>query len=153
MIHLPEEEMVAYNQLVYGFVDSSSPVGQVEVELVHYLADIQFRLNRLALAWRILFNLVERSLLAAGYEENDNLLTTGRVVSGTVVNIVERYRENYRHGQDGLERLLLDEERLWTAWEDTLNHIEQMLAERRTLEERDATNLRLLLPKEMSRPN
>src|ERR1043165_6364362 len=62
VIHLPKEDMAAYNKFTSEYVASLAPFGTVEIQLAHACADIQFRLHRIAAA--------EHNLFALGHEEN-----------------------------------------------------------------------------------
>jgi hypothetical protein len=69
VLHLPEEEMAAYDEFTAPYVASLAPVGQTETELARACADLQFRLHRLSAA--------EHNLFALGHEEHDNRWDTG----------------------------------------------------------------------------
>jgi hypothetical protein len=56
-LHLPEEDMAAYQEFTAAYVKDLKPVGAVETQLAQSCADLQFRLNRIAAAEHNLFSI------------------------------------------------------------------------------------------------
>ena len=48
VIHLPKEEMTAYDEFTARYVAALEPIGAVETELANACADLQFRPRRIA---------------------------------------------------------------------------------------------------------
>jgi hypothetical protein len=81
VLHLPEEEMAAYDEFTAPYVSSLCPVGQTETELARACADLQFRLHRLSAA--------EHNLFALGHEEHGDRYDTGHPESHAAMTFVE----------------------------------------------------------------
>jgi hypothetical protein len=123
VLHLPEEEMVAYDEFTAAYVASLAPVGQTETELARACADLQFRLHRLSAA--------EHNLFALGHEEHGNRWDTGHPESHAAMTFVE----TLRCSKDPLATLSHYEQRLSRRFLQTLNKLHQMQKERKALEE------------------
>jgi hypothetical protein len=123
VLHLPEEEMAAYDEFTSTYVTSLSPIGQTESELARACADLQFRLHRLSAA--------EHNLFALGHEEHGNRWDTGHPESHAAMTFVE----TLRCSKDPLATLSLYEQRLSRRFLQTLNKLHQMQKERKALEQ------------------
>jgi hypothetical protein len=132
VLHLPEEEMAAYDEFTAPYVASLVPVGQTETELAGACADLQFRLHRLSAA--------EHNLFALGHEEHGNRYDTGHPESHAAMTFVE----TLRCSKDPLATLSLYEQRLSRRFLQTLNKLHQMQKERRALEQEQLKQLYMM---------
>jgi hypothetical protein len=132
VLHLPEEEMAAYDEFTAPYVSSLSPVGQTETELAHACADLQFRLHRLSAA--------EHNLFALGHEEHGDRYDTGHPESHAAMTFVE----TLCCSKDPLATLSLYEQRLSRRFLQTLNKLHQMQKERRALEQEQLKQLYMM---------
>jgi hypothetical protein len=132
VLHLPEEEMVAYDEFTAPYVSSLCPVGQTETELARACADLQFRLHRLSAA--------EHNLFALGHEEHGDRWDTGHPESHAAMTFVE----TLRCSKDPLATLSLYEQRLSRRFLQTLNKLHQMQKERKALEQEQLKQLYMM---------
>jgi hypothetical protein len=132
VLHLPEEEMAAYEEFTAPYVASLSPVGQTETELARAFADLQFRLHRLSAA--------EHNLFALGHEEHGDRWDTGHPESHAAMTFVE----TLRCSKDPLATLSLYEQRLSRRFLQTLNKLHQMQKERKALEQEQLKQLYMM---------
>jgi hypothetical protein len=132
VLHLPEEEMAAYDEFTCPYVSSLSLVGQTETELARACADLQFRLHRLSAA--------EHNLFALGHEEHGDRYDTGHPESHAAMTFVE----TLRCSKDPLATLSLYEQRLSRRFLQTLNKLHQMQKERRALEQEQLKQLYMM---------
>jgi hypothetical protein len=132
VLHLPEEEMVAYDEFTVPYVSSLLPVGQTETELARACADLQFRLHRLSAA--------EHNLFALGHEEHGDRWDTGHPESHAAMTFVE----TLRCSKDPLATLSLYEQRLSRRFLQTLNKLHQMQKERHELEQEQLKQLYMM---------
>jgi hypothetical protein len=132
VLHLPEEEMAAYDEFTAPYVSSLSPVGQTETELARACADLQFRLHRLSAA--------EHNLFALGHEEHGDRYDTGHPESHAAMTFVE----TLCCSKDPLATLSLYEQRLSRRFLQTLNKLHQMQKERRALEQEQLKQLYMM---------
>jgi hypothetical protein len=132
VLHLPEEEMAAYDEFTEPYVASLSPVGQTETELARACADLQFRLHRLSAA--------EHNLFALGHEEHGDRYDTGHPESHAWMTFVE----TLRCAKDPLATLSLYEQRLSRRFLQTLNKLHQMQKERKALEQEQLKQLYMM---------
>jgi hypothetical protein len=123
VIHLPEEEMKAYDRFTGEYVATIAPVGAIEIQLANACADLQFRLHRLSAA--------EHNLFAIGHEENGNEWNSGHPESHTALTLAETLRRS----KDPLSTITLYEQRLSRRFLQTLKQLRDMQAERRQLEQ------------------
>jgi hypothetical protein len=123
VIHLPAEEMAAYNEFARDYVASLSPVGAVETQLANACADLQFRLHRLSAA--------EHNLFAIGHEENGGIWETGHAESHSALT----FAETLRRSKDPVATLTLYESRLSRRFLQTLKQLREIQAERKELEQ------------------
>jgi hypothetical protein len=132
VLHLPEEEMAAYDEFAAPYVSSLNPVGQTETELARACADLQFRLHRLSAA--------EHNLFALGHEEHGDRYDTGHPESHAAMTFVE----TLCCSKDPLATLSLYEQRLSRRFLQTLNKLHQMQKERRALEQEQLKQLYMI---------
>jgi hypothetical protein len=132
VLHLPEEEMAAYDEFTAPYVASLAPVGQTETELARACADLQFRLHRLSAA--------EHNLFALGHEEHGDRWDTGHPESHAAMTFVE----TLRCSKDPLATLSLYEQRLSRRFLQTLNKLHQMQKERKALEQEQLKQLYMM---------
>ena len=123
VIHLPKEDMAAYNKFTSDYVVSLAPVGTVEIQLAHACADIQFRLHRIDAA--------EHNLFALGHEENGDNWDTGHPESHAALT----FADTLRRSKDPIATITLYEQRLSRRLLQTLKQLREIQAERRKLEE------------------
>jgi hypothetical protein len=86
VIHLPKEDMAAYNKFTADYAAALAPVGTVEIQLAHACADLQFRLHRIAAA--------EHNLFALGHEENGDNWDTGHPESHAALTFADTLRRS-----------------------------------------------------------
>jgi hypothetical protein len=122
-LHLPEEDMAAYQEFTAAYVKDLKPVGVVETQLAHACADLQFRLNRIAAA--------EHNLFSIGHTEHGDLWETGHPESHTAL----AFAETIRKSPDPLKTLSLYEQRISRRFLQTMKQLQTMQAERRALEQ------------------
>jgi hypothetical protein len=132
VLHLPEEEMAAYDEFTAPYVSSLCPVGQTETELARACADLQFRLHRLSAA--------EHNLFALGHEEHGDRYDTGHPESHAAMTFVEPLCCS----KDPLATLSLYEQRLSRRFLQTLNKLHQMQKERRALAQEQLKQLYMM---------
>jgi len=123
VIHLPKEDMAAYNKFTSDYVASLAPAGTVEIQLAHACADIQFRLHRIAAA--------EHNRFALGHEENGDNWSTGNPESHAALT----FADTLRRSKDPIATITLYEQRLSRRLLQTLRQLREIQAERRKLEE------------------
>jgi hypothetical protein len=123
VIHLPKEDMAAYNKFTSDYVASLASAGTVEIQLAHACADIQFRLHRIAAA--------EHNLFALGHEENGDNWSTGNPESHAALT----FADTLRRSKDPIATITLYEQRLSRRLLQTLKQLREIQAERRKLEE------------------
>jgi hypothetical protein len=123
VIHLPKEDMAAYNKFTTDYVASLAPAGTVEIQLAHACADLQFRLHRIAAA--------EHNLFALGHEENGDNWNTGHPESHAALT----FADTLRRSRDPIATITLYEQRLSRRLLQTLKQLREIQAERRKLEE------------------
>jgi hypothetical protein len=124
-LHLPEEEMGAYDEFTDAYVKDLKPVGFVETQLAHSCADLQFRLNRIAAA--------EHNLFSIGHTEYGDLWETGHSESHTAL----AFAETIRKSPDPLKLLSIYEQRISRRFNQTLKQLLAMQADRRALEKEE----------------
>jgi hypothetical protein len=129
VIHLPEEEMAAYDEFTECYVASVQPVGAVETELANACADLQFRLHRLAAA--------EHNLFAIGHDEHGERWNTGHPESHAALTMAETLR---RSGNP-LALLTLYESRLHRRFLQTLKQLRDIQADRQAQEQTELAEL------------
>jgi hypothetical protein len=132
VIHLPEEEMVAFTKFTREYVASLAPVGAVETQLANACADLQFRLHRLAAA--------EHNLFAIGHNENGDAWDVDNAESHTAL----AFAETFRRSKDPLALLTLYESRLSRRLLQTLKQLREIQSERRALEQQQLEELYLI---------
>jgi hypothetical protein len=128
-LHLPEEEMSAYDEFTAAYVKDLAPVGFVEAQLANACADLQFRLNRIAAA--------EHNLFSIGHTENGDLWETGHPESHTAL----AFAETIRNSPDPLKTLSIYEQRIARRFAQTLKQLRDMQADRRAREKEDLEKL------------
>jgi hypothetical protein len=128
-LHLPEEEMGAYQEFAAAYVKDLAPVGFVEAQLAQSCADLQFRLNRIAAA--------EHNLFSIGHTEHGDLWETGHPESHTAL----AFAETLRKSADPLKLLSIYEQRLSRRFAQTLKQLRDMQADRRTREKEELKKL------------
>jgi hypothetical protein len=128
-LHLPEEEMAAYDEFTAAYVKDLAPVGFVETQLANACADLQFRLNRIAAA--------EHNLFSIGHTENGDLWETGYPESHTAL----AFAETIRNSPDPLKTLSIYEQRISRRFAQTLKQLREMQADRRAREQEDLEKL------------
>jgi hypothetical protein len=111
VIHLPKEDMAAYNKFTADYVASLAPLGTVEIQLAHACADIQFRLHRMAAA--------EHNLFALGHEENGDNWNTGHPESHAAFT----FADTLRRSKDPIATITLYEQRLSRRLLQTLKQL------------------------------
>jgi hypothetical protein len=131
-LHLPEEEMGAYDEFTAAYVKDLEPVGFVETQLAHTCADLQFRLNRIAAA--------EHNLFSIGHTEHGDLWDPGHPESHTAL----AFAETIRNSPDPLKTLSLYEQRISRRFQQTLKQLLAMQADRRAQEKEDLDKLAYL---------
>ena len=124
-LHLPEEEMGAYDEFTAAYVKDLKPIGFVETQLANSCADLQFRLNRIAAA--------EHNLFSIGHTEHGDLWETGHPESHTAL----AFAETLRKSPDPLKLLSIYEQRLSRRFNQTLKQLTAMQADRRALEKEE----------------
>jgi hypothetical protein len=122
-LHLPEEDMAAYQEFTAAYVKDLKPVGAVETQLAQACADLQFRLNRIAAA--------EHNLFAIGHTEHGDLWETGHPESHTAL----AFAETIRNSPDPLKTLSLYEQRISRRFLQTMKQLREIQADRRNLEQ------------------
>jgi hypothetical protein len=128
-LHLPEEEMGAYQEFTAAYVKDLNPIGFVETQLAHSCADLQFRLNRIAAA--------EHNLFSIGHVENGDLWETGHPESHTAL----AFAETLRKSPDPMKLLSLYEQRIARRFQQTFKQLRDLQADRRTREKEDLASL------------
>jgi hypothetical protein len=141
VIHLPAEEMAAYNEFARDYVASFSPVGAVETQLANACADLQFRLHRLSAA--------EHNLFAIGHEENGGIWETGHAESHSALT----FAETLRRSKDPVATLTLYESRLSRRFLQTLKQLREIQAERKELEQQQLEEMYAIAQKHPASAN
>jgi hypothetical protein len=126
-IILPAEDLDAYQDFIRTFVNDYKPVGTLEKQLVQSLADTSWRLNRVAA--------LESNLIALGFDEHQNSISTEHPEAHAALVIIEAMREETR----ALAVLGLHTARLSRHFEKTLKQLNEAQEKRRATE---ATHLR-----------
>jgi hypothetical protein len=123
VIHLPEEDLAAYDEFACAYVADLKPVGVVETQLANACADLQFRLHRIAAS--------EHNLFALGHEENGDAWDPGHPEAHTALTLVE----SMRRSKDPLHTLSTYEQRLSRRFLQTMKQLREIQTERRALEQ------------------
>src|SRR5713226_2754721 len=126
-IILPAKDLDAYQEVTRTFFNDYKPVGTLEKHLVQFLADTAWRLHRLAG--------LESNLLALGFDEHSDSITTEHPEAHAALVIIEALRDE----TPALAVLGLHTARLSRHFEKTLTQLKDAQKERRAIE---ATHLR-----------
>jgi hypothetical protein len=121
-IILPAEDLDAYQDVTRTFFSDYKPVGTLEKHLVQFLADTTWRLDRVAA--------LETNLIALGFDEHSNSITTEHPEAHAALVIIEAMREQTR----ALAVLGLHSARLARIFEKTLQQLKDAQKERRATE-------------------
>ena len=119
---LPAEDLVAYQDFTRGFFTDLKPVGMVERQLVQSLADTSWRLNRIPA--------LESNLLALGFDEHSNSITTEHPEAHAALVTIEAVRDE----TPALTAISQHGARLSRQFEKTLNQLRELQKERRATE-------------------
>ena len=121
-IILPAEDLDAYQEVTRTFFNDYKPVGTLEKHLVQFLADTTWRLDRVAA--------LESNLIALGFDEHSNSISTEHPEAHAAFVIAEAMREQARP----LAVLGLHTARLCRYFEKTLQQLKEAQKERRATE-------------------
>ncbi len=118
-IILPKEDLDAYHDFTDKFFAEFKPKGILEKHLVQSLADTSWRLNRVAA--------LEHNLIALGFDEHSDSITTEHPEAHAALVIIEAMREQTR----ALAVLGLHTARLSRHFEKTLKLLHDTQQKRR----------------------
>ena len=121
-IILTAEDLVAYQEVTRTFVNDYKPVGTLEKHLVQFLADTTWRLDRVAA--------LESNLIALGFDEHSNSISTEHPEAHAAIVIIEAMREETR----ALAVLGLHTARLSRHFKETLKQLNDAQEKRRATE-------------------
>ena len=121
-IILPSEDLDAYHTFTKQFFDDFKPVGIVEKQFVQSLADTAWRLNRIPA--------LENNLLALGFSEHEDNITTEHPEAHAALVIIEALREEVR----AFNVLSLHGARLSRQYREDLHELRALQSERRAAE-------------------
>jgi hypothetical protein len=121
-IILPAEDLDAYQEVTRTFFNDYKPVGTLEKRLVQFLADTTWRLDRVAA--------LESNLIALGFDEHSNSITTEHPQAHAALVIIEAMREQTR----SLAVLGLHTARLSRHFKETLKQLNDAQEKRRATE-------------------
>jgi len=121
-IVLPAEDLNAYNHFTQQFFDDLKPVGFLEKQFAQIVADTTWRLHRIPA--------LENNLIALGFDEHSNSISTEHPEAHAAMVIIEAMREETR----ALNTISMHGERLSRQLERTLQRLEKLQSQRRATE-------------------
>src|ERR1700736_6397974 len=121
-IILTAEDLVAYQDVTRTFFNDYKPVGTLEKHLVQFLADTTWRLDRVLA--------LENNLIALGFDEHQNSISTEHPEAQAALVIIEAMREQCRP----LAVLGLHTARLSRHFKETLKQLNDTQEKRRATE-------------------
>ncbi len=129
VISLPEEEMQALQECIRQFMEEYKPVGYHETNLVHMLAQSQYRLHRLAYS--------EHNLFTIGHIENSGDWNVDNPEAQTAFV----FADTIRRSKDPLLTLSIYEQRLMRQYERTVRMLRDLQTARKSEEQRREADL------------
>jgi hypothetical protein len=123
VIVLPSEDHVAYETHARRFFHDLQPKGALETQLVQFLADTSWRLNRVAA--------LETNLLTLGMTDHSGAINTAEPEVHAALATAAALRDQVR----ALSNLSMHEHRLSRKFERALTQLSEIQAERREIEE------------------
>ena len=129
---LPAADLALYNELLKHYLADYLPVGILETDMVHHIADLQFRIRRC--------RSIEHSLFAVGFEDFVDRFDSGLPdVDATLAESAAFSRE-----QETVARLALSQGRLERSLYKSVRELERIQANRRAAREKaEAEAIRL----------
>jgi hypothetical protein len=121
-IILPAEDLAAYQAFTRTFFDRYKPVDTIEKQLVQFLADTSWRLNRVAA--------LEHNLMGLGFDEYSDSISTEHPEAHAAFVTTEAFRDD----TPSLAVLGLHTARLARYFEKTLKQLKETQSERRATE-------------------
>ena len=119
---MPAEDLDAYNAFTQKAFDALKPVGFLEEQFAQIIADTSWRLQRIPT--------LESNLMALGFDEHSDSITTEHPEAHAALVIIEAMREQNR----ALRTISMHGERLSRQLERTLQRLEKLQAQRRATE-------------------
>ena len=121
-IVLPKEDLDAYNRFTQQSFDDLKPVGFLEKQFAQIIADTLWRLHRIPA--------LESNLIALGFDEHSNSISTEHPEAHAALVIIEAMREETR----ALNAISQHGARLSRQLERTLMQLQTLQAQRRATE-------------------
>ena len=121
-IILTAEDLVAYQDVTRTFFNDYKPVGTLEKRLVQFLSDTTWRLDRVAA--------LESNLIALGFDEHSNSISTEHPEAHAALVITEAMREQNRM----LSVLGLHTARLSRHFKETMKQLDEAQEKRQATE-------------------
>jgi hypothetical protein len=121
-IVLPAEDLNAYNHFTQQTFDDLKPVGFLEKQFAQIIADTSWRLHRIPA--------LENNLIALGFHEHSNRISTEHPEAHAALVIIEAMREQTR----ALNSISVHGERLSRQLERTLKQLQNLQSQRRATE-------------------
>ena len=122
VVVLPSEDQSAYQRHNQAFLAEYQPKGATEAQLVQFLTDTSWRLNRIAS--------IETNLFTLGISENDHWVNADHPQAQSALAMALAFRRNERT----LANLSIYSQRLQRQFERALAQLRQIQAERRSNE-------------------
>ena len=121
-IVLPAEDLDAYNHFTQQIFDDLKPVGFLEKQFAQIIADTSWRLHRIPA--------LENNLIALGFHEHSNRISTEHPEAHAALVIIEAMREQTR----ALNSISVHGERLSRQLQRTLKQLQNLQSQRRATE-------------------
>src|ERR1700682_4067037 len=121
-IVLPAEDLAAYNHFTQQTFDDLKPVGFLEKQFAQIIADTSWRLHRIPA--------LENNLIALGFHEHSNRISTEHPEPHAALVIIEAMREQTR----AVNAISVHGERLSRQLERTLKQLQTLQSQRRATE-------------------
>src|SRR6202171_4391573 len=121
-IVLPAEDLAAYNHFTQQTFDDLKPVGFLEKQFAQIIADTSWRLHRIPA--------LENNLIALGFHEHSNRISTEHPEAHAALVIIEAMREQPR----AINAISMHSERLSRQLERTVQRLQILQSQRRATE-------------------
>jgi hypothetical protein len=116
---LPSDDLIAYKRHCQEFLDLYQPNNKLETHLTQTIADLSWRLNRIAA--------IETNMLAVGITEQSNSLDTENDQARTAFAMAKAFSEQ----SQALANLSMYEHRLSNRFDKTVKQLREIQDERR----------------------